>query len=114
VSARYFPAAALTLRPDVPGARYWAVALDHAMLTYFEVEPGVRFETHRHEAEQITWVLEGELCFEVEGRVTVVQAGDAIAVPSNVPHAVFTRARAARAVDAWSPVPPQYRQDAAP
>jgi len=27
----------LRLRPDVPGARMWAVSLDHTMLTYFEV-----------------------------------------------------------------------------
>lgn len=28
----------LPLRPDVAGARYWAVAPDRAMLPYFEVD----------------------------------------------------------------------------
>jgi amino-acid N-acetyltransferase len=30
----------LRLRPDAPGAKMWAVALQHTMLTYFEVNPG--------------------------------------------------------------------------
>lgn len=111
---RHFPSGSLPLRPDVPGARYWAVALQHAMLTYFEVEPGARFETHRHPSEQITWVLEGELHFEVEGRTIAVGAGEVIAIPADVPHAVFTRERGARACDAWSPVPAKYRSAESP
>jgi quercetin dioxygenase-like cupin family protein len=110
-SARYYPAGSLPLRPDVAGARYWAISLHHAMLSYFEVDSGVRFETHQHESEQITWVLDGELCFELEGRMIPVQAGEAIAIPGNLPHAVFTRDRPARALDAWSPVPERYRSD---
>ncbi|WP_455378242.1 arsenic resistance N-acetyltransferase ArsN2, partial [Petrachloros mirabilis] len=51
----------LRLRPDVPGARMWAVSLQHTMLTYFEVEPHRRFETHSHKSEQITMVISGEL-----------------------------------------------------
>ena len=67
--ARHYPAGELTLRTDVPGARMWAVGLENAELTYFEVEPHSRFDEHSHESEQITLVLEGELCFEVDGRV---------------------------------------------
>ncbi len=113
-AVRYYARDSLPLRPDVPGARYRAVALQRTMLTYFEVQPGVRFETHRHESEQITWVLEGELCFEVEGRLIPLQAGEVIAIPALEPHAVFTRGGAARALDAWSPVPEKYRGNAAP
>jgi quercetin dioxygenase-like cupin family protein len=47
----------------------WAVALDKTMLTYFEVQPYSRFESHSHESEQITMVLDGELFFEYEGKV---------------------------------------------
>ncbi len=84
------------------------------MLTFFEVDPGVRFDTHQHASEQITCVLEGELCFEVEGRVIPVQAGEVIAIPAHLPHAAFTRGRGARAVDAWSPVPERYRVEGSP
>lgn len=103
LSVRHFTHADLALQSDPSGASYWAVALDRAMLTYFEVPPGYRFETHQHESEQITMVLEGELHFEVAGTVTRVAAGEVIAIPSNAPHAAFTTDTAARAVDAWSP-----------
>lgn len=103
-TAVHFPEDVLRLRPDVPGAAMWAVALDRAMLTYFELQPHARFERHRHASEQITMVLEGELFFEVEDGAEVrVRAGEVIALPANVPHAAWTREQPARAVDAWSP-----------
>lgn len=105
---RFVPASALALRPDASGSRYWSVSLDRTMLSYFDVPPHTRFATHRHEAEQITHVLEGALFFELGGEVVRVGAGDAIAVRSNALHAVFTEEEGARAFDAWSPVPSQY------
>ena len=112
MSARYFRSSDLQFKDDVEGARYWSVALDRAMLTYFEVAPKSRFERHAHESEQITLVLDGVLYFELDDGLVAVGAGEAIAVPSNVPHAVFTGTEAARAVDAWSPIPITYRADA--
>jgi amino-acid N-acetyltransferase len=102
-AAVHFTVASLPLRPDVPGAAMWAVALERAMLTYYEIQPHSRFDVHRHEAEQITYVLEGELFFQVDGKEVRVGAGEVIALPSNVPHAVWTDERPTRAVDAWSP-----------
>jgi amino-acid N-acetyltransferase len=107
--AQYFSRESLPLRPDIDGAKLWAVALRNTMLTYFEVEPHARFERHSHEAEQITMVLEGELFFELDGRLVQVGAGEVIAIPSLVPHAVYAKHSAVRAIDAWSPVPEQYR-----
>ncbi|OFX25750.1 MAG: hypothetical protein A2V77_05490 [Anaeromyxobacter sp. RBG_16_69_14] len=102
---RHFPADVLRLRPDVPGAAMWAVALERTMLTYFELEPHACFERHGHASEQITMVLEGELFFEVNGDDEIaVRTGEVIAVPADVPHAVRTGDRPARAVDAWSPI----------
>ncbi len=105
---RFFPASALRLRADDSGSRYWSVSLERTMLSYFDVPPHTRFAPHRHESEQITHVLEGELFFELGGEVVRVGAGETIGVLSNAPHAVFTVGVGARAVDAWSPVPPQY------
>lgn len=114
-AAVHFRADDLRLRPDVPGAAMWAVALDRAMLTYFELQPHARFERHHHESEQITMVLEGELFFEVDGRAEVrVGPGEVIALPANVPHAARTRERSARAVDAWSPPRPDLLRPSDP
>ena len=49
-----------------------------------------------------------ELFFEVAGREVRVGAGEVIAVPADAPHRVWTREHPARAVDAWSPVRPEY------
>ena len=100
---RFLPRSLLPLRPDVPGARMWTMGLKHVQMTYFEVDPGTRFERHQHEGEQITSVVEGELLFEIDGAVVRVGPGDAIAIPPGTPHAVFTLDRPARAFDSWSP-----------
>src|SRR6266511_1590525 len=95
--ARHYPRDVLRLRPDVPGAAYFAVALERVMLTWFEVGPGTRFERHAHEADQITMVLEGELVFELDSREERVAAGEVIALPAGVPHAVRALGGSARA-----------------
>lgn len=41
---------------------------------------------HHHESEQITYILEGALKFELEGKEVVVRAGEVLHIPSNVPH----------------------------
>ena len=86
----------------------WAVALDKTMFTYFEIESGTRVDKHKHESEQITYVLEGELCFEFAGRTVCVKPGECIAIPSNAPHAAHAKKKRVRAVDAWSPIRPDY------
>jgi mannose-6-phosphate isomerase-like protein (cupin superfamily) len=98
----------LRLRPDVPGARMWAVSLQHTMLTYFEVNPNSHFAAHSHESEQITMVLTGELFFEIQGVVHCIKPGEVIAIPSSVPHAVWREVLAVTAIDAWSPVMRKY------
>ncbi len=108
VDFKYFPQKSLPLEQDVPGTKMWAVALEKAMLTYFEVEPNSRFDMHEHESEQITLVLEGTLFFEISNTIISVQEGEVIAIPSNKEHAVFTKGSFVRAVDAWSPVREEY------
>ena len=41
---------------------------------------------HHHESEQITYILEGALKFELEGGEVVVRKGEVLHIPSNVPH----------------------------
>ncbi len=105
----HYDTKALALKEDVPGAKMWGVALENTMLTYFEVEANSAFDPHAHESEQITCVLEGELIFTTDDGEITVKQGDAIAFPSNVRHGTLTRGKAAKAVDAWSPVMDKYR-----
>ena len=41
---------------------------------------------HHHESEQITYILEGALKFELEGGEVIVRQGEVLHIPSNVPH----------------------------
>lgn len=82
----------------------WAVGLEKAMLTYFEMEPNTTFPEHSHQAEQITLVLEGELTFAYDGKEVILKPGDVIAIPSNAVHSAYTGPLPCKAVDAWSTV----------
>jgi quercetin dioxygenase-like cupin family protein len=98
----------LPLKSAVSGANMWAVGLEKAMLTYFEMAPNTQFPEHSHEAEQITLILEGELTFTYEGETVTLKAGEVIAIPSNVKHSARTGRMPCKAVDAWSPVRKDY------
>src|SRR5580700_11161311 len=41
---------------------------------------------HHHESEQITYIIEGALKFDLEGREVIVRAGEVLHIPSHVPH----------------------------
>ena len=105
---QYYAKDSLELKTDASGAGFWGIALDNTMLTYFEVGPDSSFDRHCHESEQITMVIEGILFFEAEGKDFSVKEGDAIAIPSNIPHRVYTKDKHVKAVDAWSPVRSEY------
>ena len=87
---KVYPKHELPLRSNVPGAKMWAVGLEKAMLTYFEMEPNTKFPEHSHEAEQITMVLDGELTFAYEEKEITLKSGDVISIPSNAVHSAFT------------------------
>lgn len=107
---KYYSKSDLLLKPDIPGTKFWAVALEKAMITYFEIEPNCVFDMHSHESEQITMVISGELFFEtVTGETLCVKEGEVIAIPSNIKHSVYTEGKSVKAIDAWSPVRNDYK-----
>jgi quercetin dioxygenase-like cupin family protein len=60
---------------------------ERAMVAQVFIAKGGVVPEHHHESEQITYILEGALQFEIEGRQIVVHAGEVLHIPSNVPHA---------------------------
>src|SRR6476469_7047924 len=59
---------------------------DKAMVAQVCIAKGGVVPLHQHESEQITYILEGALQFELEGKTVVVHAGEVLHIPSNVPH----------------------------
>jgi amino-acid N-acetyltransferase len=98
----------LTKFDEETQSKYWAISGENIMFTYFEVEPDKLFSEHIHESEQITYVLEGELYFEIGNSIYQIEKGESIVVPSNIPHKVWTAKQRAIAVDAWSKVNEKY------
>ena len=60
---------------------------ERAMVAQVFIAKGGIVPEHHHESEQITYILEGALEFEIEGKQVVVRAGEVLHIPSNVPHA---------------------------
>lgn len=59
---------------------------DKAMVAQVFIAKGGVVPEHHHESEQITYILEGALKFEIEGQEIVVAKGQVLRIPSNVPH----------------------------
>ena len=59
---------------------------EKAMVAHVYLKKGAVVPEHHHESEQITWIMEGALKFELEGREVIVRAGETLTIPSNVPH----------------------------
>jgi len=72
-----------TLNPQI-----WRkiVTGEKAMVAQVFIAKGGVVPEHSHESEQITYILEGALEFELEGRRVVVSAGQVLRIPSHVPH----------------------------
>ena len=62
---------------------------DKMMLAHVYLKKGCIVPLHHHENEQITYILEGALCFHIgteDGEEVIVRAGEVLHIPSNVPH----------------------------
>ena len=59
---------------------------EKAMVAQVFLAKGAIVPEHRHESEQITYILEGALQFEIEGKQILVAKGQVLRIPSWVPH----------------------------
>ena len=82
------------------------VSGDSVTIGRFELKKGGVVPSHAHVNEQVSMVMSGALLFRIDGRETVVKAGELLQIPANVPHEVEVLEDAV-AIDVFSPV----RQD---
>jgi unsaturated pyranuronate lyase len=59
---------------------------EKSMIAQIFLKKGAVVPEHHHESEQITYIVEGALKFELEGREIIVGPGQVLYIPSNVPH----------------------------
>jgi quercetin dioxygenase-like cupin family protein len=85
------------------GLEFRPLVGDGLMVNFARYAPNTTAPMHTHEEEQITFVLEGEFEFELEGDVRVMRPGMAVVVPPNVPHGARTLATTCFEVDVFHP-----------
>ena len=50
--------------------------------------PGAAFGVHTHPGEEVTYVLDGSLEYQLEGKLPItLRAGDSLFIPAGTPHA---------------------------
>ena len=82
---------------------------EKAMVAQVFLVKGAVVPEHHHESEQITYILEGALEFEIEGKRIVVHAGEVLHIPSNVPHAAVALEDTLD-LDIFSPIREEFLQ----
>jgi unsaturated pyranuronate lyase len=60
---------------------------EKVMVARILLHKGALVPLHHHENEQLSYILEGALKFEIDGREVVVKAGEVLCIPPNMPHA---------------------------
>jgi quercetin dioxygenase-like cupin family protein len=56
------------------------------MLARVFLKKGCIVPEHSHHNEQLTYILEGSLKFWIDGKEIVVNSGETLCIPSNMPH----------------------------
>jgi quercetin dioxygenase-like cupin family protein len=87
----------------VPGLRFQPVVGDRVMANFVHFDPHTEAPLHWHEEEQISFVLDGELEFEVGGETRTLRRGESVVIPPNVPHAARTYDGSCLEVDVFHP-----------
>ena len=72
------------------------------------VQAGVDLALHNHPAQQITYVISGQIDLTVDGVLYSIMPGDACAIPGGVEHKAYFPVETV-SVDTFSPPRPEYR-----
>jgi quercetin dioxygenase-like cupin family protein len=69
-----------------PKIRRRLVSGDKVMSVEFTLDKGAIIAEHKHPHEQITHIISGKIEFTVNGETRIMEAGEVLYIPSNLPH----------------------------
>ena len=77
-----------TVKTEPLNSKMWrkVISGEKAMVAQVFIAKDGVVPTHHHESEQLSYILEGALKLQIEGREIVVRKGEVLHIPSNVPH----------------------------
>lgn len=95
--------------PSVPELSARLVAGDKLMAMFGRVEPNASLPLHSHPHEQITYVLEGEIHFQVGDKGYDLHPGEGLVIPGGVTHGgVRVSPEGCRFVEIFTPLREEY------
>jgi len=95
---------------DLPPARIWDGVLarplngERVTVGFVDLDPNVLVPEHRHENEQVGFVLRGSVTMVIAGESRELSVGGAYTIASQVPHSARAGAGGASVVDVFAPV----------
>lgn len=90
-----------------PGGERRLGYTDHMMIVVVDFSDGPQDQPdppHSHPHEQVSYVVEGEINFVMNGETNRLSPGDMFLVPSGIPHTIQLLTQNARLIDCFTPV----------
>lgn len=87
----------------VPGLEFRAVIGERMLVNFVRYQPNTVAPVHAHSEEQVTFVVEGEFEFDLDGDVRLMRPGMAVLVPAGVPHGARALDSTCYEIDVFSP-----------
>ncbi len=100
-------AADTTPTSPAPGRSRYLAHTSHLMLVVFDFDDGPAAQPdppHAHPHEQVSYVVEGEVLFFLDGQSAHLKPGDMVTIPAGVPHCLQPLTAHARLIDAFTPI----------
>jgi quercetin dioxygenase-like cupin family protein len=86
VDLKYIPWSTVPLEDLNPLFKRQFVVGEDIMVARVLMKKGCIVPLHSHHNEQVTYILEGALKFWIDGKELVVNAGEVLTIPRNMPH----------------------------
>ncbi|HET9178990.1 MAG TPA: cupin domain-containing protein [Terriglobia bacterium] len=79
-----------SMRKEQMNASIWRKVVNGEKMTMAQlsIDKGGVVPVHQHENEQMSYVVEGALKFDIAGQEVIVRKGEILHIPLNVPHGV--------------------------
>ena len=82
---------------------------DRVTIGFVEIDPDVLVPEHRHENEQVGFVLRGSVTMVIRNQSRELRVGETYTIASQVPHSARAGAQGASVVDVFAPVREEWK-----
>ena len=94
------------LLPGIIARTFWG---EEMLAAVVDLDPHTELPAHSHPHEQLGIVIEGQIQFDIDGHIQILQPGDVYLIPGGVQHAAQTFDHPAKVMDVFSPVREEYK-----